>query len=726
MTDKIDKILQDAEETGVSEEIKEEILALQLENMNLKNKNRRLQIENSNSRAEQFKQSNANLKAKNKELNEKIKRLKKNKSANMEHLSHEQLGVYNRMLLDYEAMDKNYDIVFPGNEHPIFSRFNELANKYPNREFILSLLHDKINSKKELIDFEIDTQKKNIKILEECYKIQDQYPDTWEDEVNSQMLYLCRITDIDTIKNKIKVLRNNKKEIDKWMSLKDNIQKKPSTSNIKLKNNLYYSIENEFDRIFDLCQTVGSITKYKATIVVDGFNQADIYSALTRELEKQVGLCEEPYTHNFYYSNGEGRLVPYQLNRQFLKYINDNTNFVKYGKKNQYKSGDIINSKILFEDIPLYCNKIQYRNTDLVGFNNCFYNVQTNKIVPLNPQTPIMPLKNTQTELYLDEPIEMNPMEHIFNECFTDEDRETLLAYIGCCLYDKGYTQRQESIFLLGKGGTGKTTLSKAICSIFYKVGSQLVSKLTEKNQFGFSLWADNDIVIVDEIQSSPKDFGSKFKELSGGQILAVEKKHYDTINIPPENVPHMFFIGNNFSQNLYEESIGEGIKRRMLIVIPTKKIQSLGYNWNDLVQDSCQQWLVQEATKVYLKQELHKSNKPINFTDAKKEERLKMCTFPERYFLEKHFQAAYIEGQTIDNDEQISYDDLFNFISRCINHNMLEATIKQDSYTAFSNVVKKALKLPSSHNTRTIEGVMTFTGIVPKSDAAIEYFKER
>ena len=51
--------------------------------------------------------------------------------------------------------------------------------------------------------------------------------------------------------------------------------------------------------------------------------------------------------------------------------------------------------------------------------------------------------------LLWDEEIEDNPMKEIFQKCFTEEDRKTLLAYIGCCLYDHGYTQRQESLFIM-------------------------------------------------------------------------------------------------------------------------------------------------------------------------------------------------------------------------------------------------------------------------------------
>ena len=82
-------------------------------------------------------------------------------------------------------------------------------------------------------------------------------------------------------------------------------------ANKKIQDNLYYSIIGEFDKLFEFCTNVGGVTQYAAKIPVKSFNAVDVHSALTVELEKQIGLCEEPYTHNFYYSNGEGRLVPF-------------------------------------------------------------------------------------------------------------------------------------------------------------------------------------------------------------------------------------------------------------------------------------------------------------------------------------------------------------------------------------------------------------------------------
>lgn len=953
-----------------------------------------------------------------------MKRIQKQRYAD---LSVQDLGVLNRLIKDYECSVDLYSIAFAGEDHPIFNRLIELANKYPNRRFIANAIRDKIDEKKEEIQMSIDTQKGNLALIQECEVIQNDYPYQWEEKIiedlGERALNLFKGATAEKVQKNIDKLENNKKEVDKWKRLASKIKEKNTKSSVELKNNLYYEILDELERVYELSQNVGHVVDYKAEIDTGGFSKNDIYSSLARELERQVGLCEDADTHNFYYSNNEGRLVPYQLNRRFLKYINENTTFYKYDKNGnrQFKKGDIINAKALFNEVPDYCNEVQHRSQSLIGFNNCFYNIDTNTTIALNPKIPLLPLRNCKTELYLDEEIEDNPMKEIFQKCFTEEDRKTLLAYIGCCLYDHGYTQRQESLFIMGKGGTGKglsieeylptptgwvqmkdlkvgdklfdeegnvcnvtykspvhnidcykvtfengyemivdkdhrwltkepsqkrmtvqnteymynrmskihdknnkfrfiidmnkplqldekeftippytlgtwlghiskdsgvtvnnqiiedipqeylrgsywqrlsllqgimdtdgsvdytgyaeitwvskqlinqlrellfslgiksnikevqyqekgcdepktyyrlrfktrlpvfrekreterirnnnmkvqhrryikkiepvesvptqciqvdspnhlflagkefipthnTTLTKAICSIFYDVGNQLVSKLKSSNEFGLSVFADSDIVIIDEIQSAHADFCNYLKNISGGGNLPVEKKHHDTIVIPATNVPRMILIGNNFSKPLYQESGNAGINRRILIVIPTQPIQDLGFKWDELVQDSCKQWLAQEATKEYIAQGLHESSKPIGtdkdgtsyISEVQKEERLKMCVYPERFFLERHFEYLQDENGNPIMSETISYDDLFDFIANEIDSHMVESTCKKDASNMFIGEVREALKIPEGHYTKNYNGVLTFTSVRPKTDEAIDFIAKR
>ena len=49
-----------------------------------------------------------------------------------------------------------------------------------------------------------------------------------------------------------------------------------------------------------------------------------MHSALATELQRQLGLCSEYYSRNFYFSNGEGRLIPFKEDRTVLNYIQNN------------------------------------------------------------------------------------------------------------------------------------------------------------------------------------------------------------------------------------------------------------------------------------------------------------------------------------------------------------------------------------------------------------------
>ena len=100
------------------------------------------------------------------------------------------------------------------------------------------------------------------------------------------------------------------------------------------------------------------------------------------------------------------------------------------------------------------------------------------------------------------------------------------------------------------------------------------------------------------------------------------------------------------------------------------------------------------------------------------------MCTYPEQFFIKKHFEIAYIGDETIDNNEMIKYSDMFAFIKRCIDKNMVESTCKESASNMFIGEVNTALKL-ENHRTKTINGEHYFTGIVPKSEEAIKYFNQ-
>lgn len=657
-------------------------------------------------------------------------------------------GVRNRAITDFNEKDIKSHNKFPGEDHPIFEHFFQLANKYPNRDFLISSIMNKIKEKQNKIDIKIKYSLEDIETLKdiELYKITN--PKHWQDDLSDEVINLYNHTNIDTINLQIQQLNEKKENIDDWKRIKNGIRISDISTTKKIKDNLYYNIMGEFDKLFEFCTNVGGIMEYRAKIPVKTFTPIDVHSALASELEKQIGLCEEPCTHNFFYSDGEGRLIPFEINRDILYYIHENTTFIKFNKKNpEYRDGRIINSDALFKNVPKFVNKVQYKNLNLVGFNNKFYNVKSGKLQPLNAYAPILPLKNCNTELYLHRnidddiitqndneriinvdniiPIEYNPMEHIFNECFSEIDRNALLAYIGCCLYDKGYTSRQESIFLMSKGGTGKSTLVKAICQIFYKSDSQLVNQLGER--FGFSIFADNDCVIIDEIQQAKKEFANILKDISTGSNMPIEKKYVDGFSLPAENIPRVWFIGNQFPTVLYYLSNSPGVSRRILCIVPIKPIQDLGYTYDQITTDSCKQWLVQQATLEYMRQGLHLDDKsPIQVDNTIKEQRIEMCTFPEKYFIEKHFELVYNDDNVLDMDEFVYYDEMHDFIYECIIDNMLEPTVKKGVSQTFINNFKEAFGLTNAnYHTSKYRNRIKMKGVKPKTNKAIDFFNK-
>lgn len=683
---------------------------------------------------EQYRRNNKSITERNKKLREENEALKKENKKyekmqlrDMQHtkipkISDDKKALWQRMTKDF---NEQYSIQSingcPNVDNIVFDHFYELVQKYPNRTFIKSTITNMLNEQIKLKQNEIDNERANIDLLLSVEKKKEEYGNDWEKYVDNKVIDLYNITTVDSLEKNIEKLQDDIANIKEWKKI-PRTRIPPSRNVEKVKNTLYYQTINEFKRLYFLLSNLKNIWTYQGNIVVSSFTPNDMLSALCKELEKQIGLCEEPTTNEYYFNNGEGRFVPFKHDRDIVKQIQNNTTFIKEtANSTQYKDGILVSATDIFEKIPNWIQGKQYKNQNLVGFNNCFYNIEEQKIEKLNYNVPLLPLRNTKTELYLDEKIDGGAMEHIFNECFSKQDKEALLSYLGCCLYDKGYTQRQESIFLLSKGETGKTTFIKAICEIFYQWESQIVTKLSDE-KFGLSMFGENDCIIIDEIQGAKNDFAEILKTISTGSNLAVEKKNKNTINIPSETVPRCWFIGNQFPRNMYDKFAGEGVFRRVLVIIPKKSIKDLGYRWQDLITDECKQWLVQQATKTYIELELDKKSIPIPSISAEeKQNRIEKCTYPERYFVKEHFAPIYDDKGKIDQEESVTYTEMHTFIHNYLLDKMLEPTIKMGNSQTFIKEVKEALNLPSEYHTKTRNGEVIFVGIKPKSIEAIQ-----
>ena len=629
---------------------------------------------------------------------------------------------------EFNELAKTADIICPEKDHIIFDNFYKMTNEYENTTYVKSTIINRFNDKKFKIKKEIEKLQEDIDFYnqktqekESCEKRGDI---SWTPSKEDKKRY----DSIDIQENYAKMdeLKKELNIIKQWKTLI--LGKNSNIKNVsgyeKINNPLFDRIVHEFFNIYNLISNIKPANQFKATILVPSFRISEMLPLLAQELDSQIGLCSERNTKEFYYNDGQGRFIPYELDYDLYNSIISGTKFVKADGK--FREGLFVSIKDLFEKIPQWIKTTRVKNQNLVGFRNCFYNIKDRKIEKLQIKIPLLPLRNTKTELYLDEELSGGAMERIFNECFSEEDREALLAYIGCCLYDKGYTQRQESIFFLSKGELGKTTFIKAICEIFYSCQSQIVTKLSDE-KFGLSMFGDSDCIIIDEIQGANEDFVEILKTISTGADLAVEKKNKDTINIPAETVPRCWFIGNQFPKKVYDASAGEGVLRRILTIIPKASIKDLGYKWQDLVTDECKRWIVQQATKTYIKLGLDKNAEPIpSISQQEKIRRIEKCTFPERCSIKEHFEIQYDDMGDLDvTSNYLSIKEVHNFIYNDIRDNMIESTIAQDNHQTFIMEIKEALELPKEYHTTKYAGSYYAHGIIPKSEKAKELIKQ-
>lgn len=112
-----------------------------------------------------------------------------------------------------------------------------------------------------------------------------------------------------------------------------------------------------------------------------------------------------------------------------------------------------------------------------------------------------------------------------------------------------------------------------------------------------------------------------------------------------------------------------------------------------------------------------------MSISDAEKKARLEMCTYPEKFFIKKHFEVAYMEDGGIDHSEKLYYDDFHDFVIAQIDNQLLEKTIQKGNNQTFIKIVKEVFDLyDGGYHTKTDNKGVFFTGIVPKTEEAIDY----
>lgn len=709
-----------------------------------------------------YKERNKNLTATNKELEKENKRLKKEKdSLKCETEYYKQ----NAHISIIENSFDNKDI--PPLTHYVFDQLWELINNYPDTNYVKESLKKWIKEYKDNI---LTGYEKKI------------YENWWNIIVPAQvrMEYRLQVTKIDldipyhreTCRevineflntknkyNKIKynVLNNwfkNPKETERIyeaISLKQNftkewekevIDKIDTSDSIDYGNNQNETeinkIINEMEKCFNFVTNTASFNEFKVICeyIEHGAGGKDAtISLITKALEKKLYLSYDNGTGKCYISNGHGGFQEFNET--------NNNNIFKNIKKGCYqmpkdvfdplKAKPIrwISRETLFEKVPLFIEQSITPNKNLIGFDNGFIEIKKvtnpNNIEISIPDSkyPRLPLRQIKT-MYLNEEIPDNAMKDIFEQCFTEKDRKIILCYLGFCIYEQGFIDHQELLYIMGLNSIGKTSLIKIITSIFERVQSVDANKISNERQFGLSQFAYADVVIIDELTNASADFNEKMKLIASGMDLPFEEKFKQNSAIPAEYVPRIWLSGNRYEQDLYNSAVGGGVTRRILPIIPIKSFLELDYSKEDWQKEECKEWLVQQATKEYFDLILNNDGNIIGegklITLDEIDERLKKLTYPERVMLREHFELV-ITDYGLDENKYVYSIDLFEFINEEMKKKMLEPSIK-NNMQGWTTEIQEAFDYHDDL-TKQINGKIAIIGISPITDEAKKLIKD-
>lgn len=468
------------------------------------------------------------------------------------------------------------------------------------------------------------------------------------------------------------------------------------------------------------------------TITTQGFDEKSERKMLTTEaLEKHFNLLQNPKNKQFYISNGQGLMIHFDPDNDQYIYIPLRKKFrQKVQRKNGMHIFNIIWSRPDFYKLGhQYCSQLQESEAFLVSFNNCCYNAKLKTIYELDYRFPRLPMKRSAQNFIFDRDLtgKGGALEQVLNYCFTDEDRLIIYKYLGRALFEQGYTQHQEILMFLGKGGTGKTTFATALSKIFSKVSSMAADKMDNTNRFAFSQLPDADFIIMDEITNAQTNFVEMMKMMSnGGDSLPIEMKNQNTFNLPAEYIPLMIAIGNQLKPALYDKFAGAGVARRFCIVflkhsILEAKVLGVDENGNEirgaymqeeLFERNCIEWLIQQVVLHYDAQD----TQLLSSEEALK--RAEMAAFPEQWVIKNHLEVMRDPEHTRnvsrgDESPLIYAEDLLDLIHQKVDENMLEKTITEPHSEKFIDLLIKTLHLDDIGRDQDDDGQLTFRGLI-------------
>lgn len=291
-------------------------------------------------------------------------------------------------------------------------------------------------------------------------------------------------------------------------------------------------------------------------------------------LEKHFGLRHNPKNGQYYISNGEGMYVLFDQSNLNITYaaLRDKFTAQYYdAEKGKVVREDLIFNKSSFYNVANeYCIVESESEQNIISFPNCCYDSKAKVIHQFDYRLPRLPMKSCNVNFVFDRDLtgQGGAIEEILNYCFDEDSRDKIFQYYGRALFEKGYTETQEVLLVMGKGNVGKTTFFNTISKIFNRVPTLSASTFHPNNEFAFGELPGCDFFVMDEITSSKKGFVDKVKELTGGtDSILCNKKYKTPIHLDSEYIPRCIMTGNALPKHIYTESAGTGVLRRFPII---------------------------------------------------------------------------------------------------------------------------------------------------------------
>lgn len=317
-----------------------------------------------------------------------------------------------------------------------------------------------------------------------------------------------------------------------------------------------------------------------AILIKNAYNTTEgIKTHITRELEKFYGLRFNKKNGLFYFSDGEGMYVPFNadnLGKTFKKVVD--RFFIKVKEKDKKtKEERIIDKQYywtkseFFKLASEYCIVEVESEKNIIAFPNCAYDIKERKIYDLDYRLPRLPIKQCEVNFIYHKDLneQGGALKEIFDYCFDEYTKNRIFQHYGKALFERGYTESQDSLFLMGKGNVGKTTFLESLNMIFKNRKLLNAGDFNSNNEFKFGPLAEAEIILLDEISNANKKIFLEILKLwtGGGESIMCNPKFGRMIQLDSEYVPRMVGTGNNLSQEVYEGAQGVGVLRRFDIL---------------------------------------------------------------------------------------------------------------------------------------------------------------